>query len=103
MIEGTFNPVVTKTTIALTLKCKKCGCEFTTDVFDVPFPNFNADNQEESEVYEEYEFCCECDDDCDCQKVYTINIYSGMYGGTFDIDDNDELELINMEIESKED
>jgi len=100
MVEGHFTPSTSK--ITLTLECKKCGCVFTTDSFEVPTPNLDAENQEDSIVCEEYDFCCECDETCNCKKEYTINIYSGMYDGYFDIDDDDELELIDCEEEVEE-
>lgn len=80
-------------TISLRFICPYCGQEETTYSFDVPVPNSEADNVEESENSSEETYTCTV-----CERTFTIDIYNNMYEGNVFITDEDGNEIEITEV-----
>lgn len=68
--------------VRINITCDKCGNDFETEELGVPYPNFLADNQSDSEREEEYVEICP-----HCGKSYSIEVINGYGGGTVIISD----------------
>lgn len=84
--------------VSFTYRCPYCNEISDSDAFEVPSPNYAGDNQSESENWEEYDCCCE-----HCGEAIRIDLINGMYGGTLQIDDLENQDLINPIYEEEED
>jgi hypothetical protein len=76
-----------------------CGTENESDAFSVPTPNYVAETHHdsiESEWYEDY--CSNCD------HCINVELYNGFYGGTLEVDlDNEEVLDIDVEYPEEDD
>ncbi len=97
MAEFEYNPLAEYITIKW--RCPMCGTENESDAFSVPTPNYVAETHHdsiESEWYEDY--CSNCD------HCINVELYNGFYGGTLEVDlDNEELLDIDVEYPEEDD
>ena len=97
MAEFEYNPLTEYITIKW--RCPMCGTENESDAFSVPTPNYVAETHHdsiESEWYEDY--CSNCD------HCINVELYNGFYGGTLEVDlDNEEVLDIDVEYPKEDD
>lgn len=97
MAEFEYNPLAEYITIKW--RCPMCGTENESDAFSVPTPNYVAETHHdsiESEWYEDY--CSNCD------NCINVELYNGFYGGTLEVDlDNEEVLDIDVEYPEEDD
>ena len=97
MAEFEYNPLAEYITIKW--RCPMCGTENESDAFSVPTPNYVAETHHdsiESECYEDY--CYNCD------HCINVELYNGFYGGTLEVDlDNEEVLDIDVEYPEEDD
>ncbi len=97
MAEFEYNPLAEYITIKW--RCPMCGTENESDAFSVPTPNYVAETHHdsiESEWYEDY--CSNCD------HCINVELYNGFYGGTLEVDlDNEEVLDIDIEYPEEDD
>lgn len=97
MAEFEYNPLAEYITIKW--RCPMCGTENESDAFSVPTPNYVAETHHdsiESEWYEDY--CSNCD------HCINVELYNGFYGGTLEVDlDNEEVLDIDVEYPEEDD
>lgn len=94
MAEFEYNPLAEY--ITLKWRCPKCGTENESDAFSVPTPNYAAESHHDSIESEWYEDCCS-----NCDHCINVELYNGFYGGTLDVDLNNE-EVLDIDIEYPE-
>ena len=82
--------------ITLKWRCPKCGTENESDAFSVPTPNFSAETHHDSIESEWYEDCCS-----NCDHSINVELYNGFYGGTLEVDLNDE-DVLDIDVEYPE-
>lgn len=91
MSDFEYNPLAKF--ITLKWRCPKCGTENETDAFFVPTPNYSAETHHDSIESEWYEDCCS-----NCDQCISIDLYNGFYGGTLEVDLNNE-DVLDIEVE----
>lgn len=94
MADFEYNPLAEF--ITLKWRCPNCGTENESDAFSVPTPNFSAETHHdsiESEWYEDY--CSNCD------HGINVKLYNGFYGGTLEVDINDE-DVLDIDVDYPE-
>lgn len=97
MAEFEYNPLAEY--ITLKWRCPKCGTENESDAFSVPTPNYAAESHHDSIESERYEDCCS-----NCDHCINVELYNGFYGGTLEVDLNNEDVLdINIEYPEEDD
>ena len=94
MAEFEYNPLAEY--ITLKWHCPKCGTENESDAFSVPTPNYVAETHHDSIESEWYEDCCS-----NCDHCINVELYNGFYGGTLEVDLNNE-EVLDIDIEYPE-
>ena len=82
--------------ITLKWRCPKCGTENESDALSVPTPNFSAETHHDSIESEWYEDCCS-----NCDHGINIELYNGFYGGTLEVNLNDE-DVLDIDVEYPE-
>lgn len=97
MAEFEYNPL--SEYITLKWHCPNCSTENESDAFSVPTPNYVAETHHDSIESEWYEDCCS-----NCGHVINVELFNGFYGGTLEVDLNNEDVLdINIEYPEEED
>lgn len=97
MAEFEYNPLAEY--ITLKWRCPKCGTENESDAFTVPTPNYVAETHHDSIESEWYEDCCS-----NCGHCINVELYNGFYGGTLEVDlDNEEVLNIDVEYPEEDD
>lgn len=71
--------------VKVLVTCAKCGKDFETEEFRVPYPNYAADNHSDSEREEGYMDICP-----HCGKEYSFDVINGYGGGTIIIPELEE-------------
>lgn len=94
MADFEYNPLAEY--ITLKWRCPKCGTENESDAFSVPTPNYVAETHHDSIESEWYEDCCS-----NCDHCINVELYNGFYGGTLEVDLNNE-EVLDIDIEYPE-
>lgn len=94
MAEFEYNPLAEY--ITLKWCCPKCGTENESEAFTVPTPNYVAETHHDSIESEWYEDCCS-----NCDHCINVELYNGFYGGTLEVDLNNE-EVLDVDIEYPE-
>lgn len=92
MADFSINPIAEY--VILTFNCSACGTENQTDALVVPIPDYSAENHRESINSEDYEHECET-----CGTLFNISLYNGIYGGTGEILDLDDENILKVEEE----
>lgn len=97
MAEFEYHPLAEY--ITLKWRCPKCGTENESDAFSVPTPNYVAETHHDSIESEWYEDCCS-----NCDHCINVELYNGFYGGTLEVDlDNEEVLNIDVEYPEEDD
>ena len=94
MADFEYNPLAEY--ITLKWRCPKCGTENESDAFSVPTPNYVAETHHDSIESEWYEDCCS-----NCDHCINIELYNGFYGGSLEVDLNNE-EVLDIDVEYPE-
>ena len=94
MADFEYNPLAEY--ITLKWRCPKCGTENESDAFSVPTPNYVAETHHDSIESEWYEDCCS-----NCDHCINIELYNGFYGGSLEVDLNNE-DVLDIDVEYPE-
>ena len=94
MADFEYNPLAEY--ITLKWRCPKCGTENESDAFYVPTPNYVAETHHDSIESEWYEDCCS-----NCDHCINIELYNGFYGGSLEVDLNNE-DVLDIDVEYPE-
>lgn len=94
MADFEYNPLAEY--ITLKWRCPKCGTENESDAFSVPAPNYVAETHHDSIESEWYEDCCS-----NCDHCINIELYNGFYGGSLEVDLNNE-DVLDIDVEYPE-
>lgn len=84
MATDSYNPIAES--ISVTYRCPECGEITSSDSFDVPMPNFEAENARDSENSEDYEAICE-----HCEAGTPAYLYTRYDGGFIDMPEVEEI------------
>lgn len=91
MKEFDFNPFGLES-IELSFKCTDCGTKIRSDLIYIPDPNYMAEKVRDSQVESGGSAYCD-----DCDKMYEIDIYVTMAGGSGVIHDLDQESNIDID------
>lgn len=88
MASFEFNPAADG--VRLSFKCS-CGEVQRTDFISIPSPDFGAEKDSDSDVYNDDQHECS-----HCHKVYEITIRSSVSGGDGEIHDLDDVDILRV-------
>lgn len=93
MVERYISPIAKD--VCLQFECPYCGKIQYSNILDIPHPKYDAKDVARSFSFRKYVIQCKNNK---CQQTIEINISNSVMGGSIEIDDLNEDEVISLTI-----